>query len=171
MRNRPEDVLARFKAGVVKQPGDDDLICKALEHQIARPVFMPLDWDEWKIGRIAYPNWRGFEYIHRLLSHPGKIHVCDLTHQPNIENSRKAVQKAIAIALGKLESTQPDIGVHLKANITTGEYCSYDGNWSNLNAYHDCVQTALGDLQAAGVINAQESARLLSSALRAFNTG
>ena len=128
MRNRPEDVLAHIDGKGVIKPIDWEIIREALKYQVARPEFMPLG-NEWKIGRKAYPNWRGFDYMHRLLSHPDKIHASDLTHQPDRENSRKAVQKAIAIALDNLVTTQPDIGAHLKAKIVTGEYCSYKGDW------------------------------------------
>ncbi len=130
MVDRFKDVLARIDAGAVIQSGDWAAVREALKNQIARPVFMPLDWDEWTIGRKAYKNWRGFEYLHKLISHPGEqIHVCDLTHRPDFENSRKATQKAIARAVGALVSTQPSIGLHLQSNIKTGEYCTYTGDW------------------------------------------
>ena len=130
MRNRPEDVLARIDGEGVIKPTDWEIIRAALKCQIVRPVFMPLDWDEWKIGRIAYPNWIGYTHIHKLLTHPGEqIHVYELTGQSNLENSRKAVQKCISRATGELVTTHLEIGTHLKTYIKTGEYCTYTGTW------------------------------------------
>ena len=130
MANRFHDVLARFDAGGVIQPGDREAIREALEHQIARVVFVQLDWGEWSIGSRRYPDWIGYTHIHKLLTHPGEqIHVYDMTHLPDLENSRKAVQKAVSRVVGALVSTQPTIGLHLQSDIKTGEYCTYNGDW------------------------------------------
>ena len=46
--------------------------------------------------------------------------------------------------------------------------CSYDGAWGSAREYRACVGTALGELQAAGVLSAHAARRFLSSALAAF---
>ena len=131
MRNRPEDVLALIDGKGVFKPTDWEIIREALEREIARPAFIPLDDWEWLIGRARFPNLIGFGHIHKLLGHPGEqTHCCDLTHQPDPENSRKAVQKSLRRAMDEIASTQPDIGVHLQDNIKTGEHCVYLGNWN-----------------------------------------
>ena len=128
--NRFANALARIDAGAVVQPGDRLAIREALEHQITRISFLQLDDWGWRIGEKAYPNWVGFGHVHKLLSHPReRIHVYDLTHQPNFENSRKSVQKAVGRALDELGKAQPEIGEHLKSQIKTGERCVYLGTW------------------------------------------
>ena len=130
IREKHEDLLARIDTGGVIKPIDWDVIREALERQIGRPMFVQLDDWEWSIGSRRYQNLIGFEHLHKLLSHPGeKIHVCDMTHRPNLENARKATQKAINRAVGALIGTQSDIGLHLKDNIKTGEHCVYLGTW------------------------------------------
>jgi enediyne biosynthesis protein E4 len=47
--------------------------------------------------------------------------------------------------------------------------CSYAATWSSPETYRACVDAALEGLTRAGVIGHAESARLLSSALRAFS--
>ena len=130
MRNRYEDVLARFNARAIVQAGDREAIREALKSQIARVAFLQLHREEWSIGSRRYKNWIGYAHIHKLLTHPGEqIHVDHMTHQPDLENSRKAVQKAVSRVMGALVSTQPTIGLHLQSNIKTGEYCTYTGDW------------------------------------------
>ena len=129
MRNRPEDVLARIKTGAVREEGDWEVICEALQHQVARPVYMLLGC-EWSIGSRQYPNWIGYAHIYRLLSHPGEqIHVCEMTHRPNLENARKSTQKSVRRVMDTLFASQLEIGEHLQAHITTGTLCTYTGDW------------------------------------------
>ena len=130
MVSRFEDVLARFDIGGVIQPGDGEVIREALKNQISHVAFMPLDDWEWLIGRERYPNWVGFQHLYKLLGQPGEqIHVYEMTQQANLENSRKSTQKSISRAVDALVNTQPDIGLHLRDNIKTGEHCVYLGTW------------------------------------------
>ena len=46
--------------------------------------------------------------------------------------------------------------------------CDFAGHWSGLSPYRACVETALRELVARGVLNQSLRARFLSSALRAF---
>ncbi len=47
--------------------------------------------------------------------------------------------------------------------------CGYDANWPSSGAYQSCVEDALDELVAAGIIGPSDRSRFLSSAIRAFD--
>ncbi len=77
---------------------------------------------------------------------------------------------------GTLEILWPG-GVRNKLfNVKAGERlvfpeipCSFDDDWSSFDAYHDCAKGALDELAMQGIITSNQNARLLSSAIKAFN--
>jgi hypothetical protein len=48
--------------------------------------------------------------------------------------------------------------------------CSFQAEWTTLAQYVACIDTALGELSARGVLSPQERARFHASALRAFHS-
>jgi enediyne biosynthesis protein E4 len=60
--------------------------------------------------------------------------------------------------------------VHPSERIVLPEIpCSFTGNWASIVPYRACIETALDELVARGMLNQPLRARWLSSALRAFS--
>ena len=47
--------------------------------------------------------------------------------------------------------------------------CSYDGNWVSKQVYKTCVEDALNELVASGILTNNQKGNFLSSALNAFD--
>lgn len=61
-------------------------------------------------------------------------------------------------------------GVKAGDRVTFPEIpCGFDADWASFRDYRNCVSDALDELEDAGLVDGAESARLYSSALKAFN--
>lgn len=90
-----------------------------------------------QIGDVRFSHRVGFEYLHRILSHPAGIDACTVRGNysaGDLEGDRSTVTHGVKAAIASLIETPEteEIGLHLLDSVLTGKVCRYIGNreWS-----------------------------------------